>query len=152
MTVPRRRMIKQCFEKCVDHFHDSELSLGENTCLDRCLAQTRYVLLRSPTSHYLLHKRCPKRTAQSCFYFFLLRKKDVPLLRAGACCEGPGLSRSVLHCSKREVSASDPALPRLRRRPDSRPPACARCVGKYVEGQQKVGETMAKVTANMQGI
>ncbi|KAJ1487723.1 Tim10/DDP family zinc finger protein [Baffinella frigidus] len=55
------RMIKQCFEKCVDHFHDSELSLGENTCLDRC-------------------------------------------------------------------------------------------VGKYVEGQQKVGETMSKVTANMQGL
>jgi hypothetical protein len=33
--VLSRRMIKQCFEKCVDHFHDSELSLGENTCLDR---------------------------------------------------------------------------------------------------------------------
>ena len=33
-AVPR--MLKQCFEKCVEHFHDSELSLGENTCLDRC--------------------------------------------------------------------------------------------------------------------
>eukprot|EP00961_Rhodomonas_salina_P073751 990947-Rhodomonas_salina.3 len=29
------RMLKQCFEKCVEHFHESELSLGENTCLDR---------------------------------------------------------------------------------------------------------------------
>eukprot|EP00281_Chroomonas_sp_CCMP1168_P024228 CAMPEP_0206237514 /NCGR_PEP_ID=MMETSP0047_2-20121206/14310_1 /ASSEMBLY_ACC=CAM_ASM_000192 /TAXON_ID=195065 /ORGANISM="Chroomonas mesostigmatica_cf, Strain CCMP1168" /LENGTH=79 /DNA_ID=CAMNT_0053661963 /DNA_START=56 /DNA_END=295 /DNA_ORIENTATION=+ len=33
------RMLKQCFEKCVDHFHDSELSLGENTCLDRCVSK-----------------------------------------------------------------------------------------------------------------
>mmetsp|Transcript_16458 Transcript_16458/g.32925 ORF Transcript_16458/g.32925 Transcript_16458/m.32925 type:complete len:80 (-) Transcript_16458:318-557(-) len=33
------RMVKQCFEKCVEHFHDSELSLGENTCLDRCVGK-----------------------------------------------------------------------------------------------------------------
>ena len=29
------RMVKQCFEKCVESFHDKELTLGENTCLDR---------------------------------------------------------------------------------------------------------------------
>jgi len=31
------RMVKQCFEKCVESFHDKELTLGENTCLDRCV-------------------------------------------------------------------------------------------------------------------
>ena len=36
-----RRMIKQCFEKCVESFHDKELSLGENTCLDRCVVGVR---------------------------------------------------------------------------------------------------------------
>mmetsp|Transcript_38356 Transcript_38356/g.96072 ORF Transcript_38356/g.96072 Transcript_38356/m.96072 type:complete len:83 (+) Transcript_38356:50-298(+) len=33
------RMLKQCFEKCVEHYHDSELSLGENTCIDRCVGK-----------------------------------------------------------------------------------------------------------------
>lgn len=37
LTTVRRpcRMLKQCFEKCVEHFHDNELSLGENMCVDR---------------------------------------------------------------------------------------------------------------------
>jgi len=41
LTSPPRclldRMLKQCFEKCVEHYHDGELSLGENTCIDRCV-------------------------------------------------------------------------------------------------------------------
>jgi import inner membrane translocase subunit TIM10 len=37
ITDMYNRMLKQCFEKCVEHFHDSELSLGENTCIDRCV-------------------------------------------------------------------------------------------------------------------
>ncbi len=39
ITDMYNRMLKQCFEKCVEHFHDSELSLGENTCIDRCVAK-----------------------------------------------------------------------------------------------------------------
>jgi hypothetical protein len=34
-TLGACRMLKQCFEKCVEHFHDNELSLGENMCVDR---------------------------------------------------------------------------------------------------------------------
>ncbi|EKX53315.1 hypothetical protein GUITHDRAFT_150375 [Guillardia theta CCMP2712] len=33
------RMLKQCFEKCVEHYHDSELALGENVCIDRCVSK-----------------------------------------------------------------------------------------------------------------
>jgi hypothetical protein len=37
ITDMYNRMLKQCFEKCVEHFNDSELSLGENVCIDRCV-------------------------------------------------------------------------------------------------------------------
>lgn len=85
-------MLKQCFEKCVEHFHESELSLGENTCLDRNSPNPvcSVSLLSSPCS--LL---CAQTNSQGC---------------------------------------------------------CFRCVGKYVESQQKVGEQMAKVTAQMSQI
>jgi len=33
------RMLKQCFEKCVDRFNESELSVGESSCCDRCVSK-----------------------------------------------------------------------------------------------------------------
>ena len=88
-------MLKQCFEKCVEHFHESELSLGENTCLDRqapyCRTEVTIAVLSALT-----------RISTAYFGTFNLM------------CGGCG---SVI-----------------------------RCVGKYMESQQKVGETMAKVS------
>ncbi len=37
ITDMYNRMLKQCFEKCVENFHDNDLSLGESTCIDRCV-------------------------------------------------------------------------------------------------------------------
>lgn len=31
------RMSNQCWKKCVSRFHDPDLSIGEATCVDRCV-------------------------------------------------------------------------------------------------------------------
>ena len=50
-SVRARRMTEQCFRKCVAMYKDADLSVGEATCVDRCVH--KYMTVHSKVQEVL---------------------------------------------------------------------------------------------------
>ena len=51
LCLRARRMTEQCFRKCVAMYKDADLSVGEATCVDRCVH--KYMTVHSKVQEVL---------------------------------------------------------------------------------------------------